>query len=220
MIKEKWETGIRSEIRFWTSWTDSQGGEWPCDFADRLNPFLPLQSIFVELCDKLQGNVINILDCGAGPLTIIGKQHPTKQVRISAIDALADEYQKLVFPSPPPILTEFCETERLLEKFDVNTFDISYARNTLDHSYNPLVCISNMISVTKVGGYIYLQHSQNEAEHENYIGMHQWNFCVKDADLFIWNKDEEFNVTKMFKDMIDIESISSDGVADVILIKR
>ena len=40
-------------------------------------------------------------------------------------------------------------------------------------------------------GFILLEHRTNEAEIEKYVGLHQFNLCVKDNDFYIWNKKEE-----------------------------
>ncbi len=220
MKKEQWVDGIRYEVDFWSAWVENRGGIWSRDFTDRLDPELPLRDRLHELVSGIEGDNISILDCGAGPLTILGKKHATKNIKIIAIDALANEYQKLQFPLPPPIVTEYCETERILEKFSKGSFDISYARNTLDHSYDPIICIMSMIDVTRSGGYIYIQHSANEAEREQYKGMHQWNFCIENNSLFIWNQLERHNISDLTSKLVSLEEISANGSINVDVIFR
>ena len=215
MKKEQWLEGTHSEVEFWSAWVKKRGGRWPRDFVDRLDTELPLRGKILELVNGIESEVISILDCGAGPLTILGKTHPTKNIKITAIDALAHEYQKLDFPFQPPVLTEFCETEHLLDRFPKDSFDISYARNTLDHSYDPVACIMNMIEVTRPNGYIYIQHSANEAEHEKYQGMHQWNFCIENNSLVIWNKSDRFNMTDLTKALVCVDEMSANGSMNV-----
>lgn len=215
MKKDQWIDGIHSEVDFWTVWVKNRGGAWPRDFIDRLNPELPLRGKLHDLVSTLEGEDISILDCGAGPLTVLGKKHATKNIKITAIDALADEYQKLDMPLPVPVVTEYCETEQILNKFPKGSFDISYARNTLDHSYDPVACIMNMIEVTRPNGYIYIQHSANEAEHEKYKGMHQWNFCIENDSLFVWNKSERFNICDLTRSLVCVEEMSANGSINV-----
>ena len=38
-----------------------------------------------------------------------------------------------------------------------------------------------------------------EAEIEKYVGLHQFNLCVKDNDFYIWNKKEEINISQYLK---------------------
>ncbi|WP_323904537.1 methyltransferase domain-containing protein [Aeromonas hydrophila] len=220
MQKKEWAKGVLSEVQFWSSWVRERGGLWPRDFLDRLDPDLPLRGTLHDLVSSCDGTDITILDCGAGPLTILGKKHTNKRIKITAIDALADEYHKFNYPSPPPILTELCETEHILDSFAKNSFDITYARNTLDHSYDPIRCIMNMIEVTRPGGYIYIQHSANEAEHEKYNGMHQWNFCIENGSLYVWNKRERVNICDLIRDLVCVEAISENGSIHVDVIFR
>jgi hypothetical protein len=80
------------------------------------------------------------------------------------------------------------------------SFDIVAIRNALDHSINPILGLYNMLSVCKIGGLILLEHAENEAQHENYIGLHQWNITKKDEDLIFWNRETTINVSSLFAD--------------------
>jgi ubiquinone/menaquinone biosynthesis C-methylase UbiE len=44
--------------------------------------------------------------------------------------------------------------EALLDVFLENSFDIVYSANALDHAYDPLLCIKNMLKVCKPEGWI------------------------------------------------------------------
>ncbi len=43
------------------------------------------------------------------------------------------------------------EGEQLLTMFEPETFDLTFARNALDHSYEPIRVIRNMIGLVKTG---------------------------------------------------------------------
>ncbi|MFM4772470.1 hypothetical protein ACK3YJ_09950 [Aeromonas caviae] len=73
MKKEQWVDGIRYEVDFWSAWVENRGGIWSRDFTDRLDPELPLRDRLHELVSGIEGDNISILDCGVGPLTILGK---------------------------------------------------------------------------------------------------------------------------------------------------
>jgi SAM-dependent methyltransferase len=61
----------------------------------------------------------------------------------------------------PPVRTRRCDSERLLDMFEPDSFDVAYASNTLDHSYDPLRAIRQMIAVVRPGGIVLLQHFPN-----------------------------------------------------------
>jgi hypothetical protein len=70
---------LRDELRFWDRWFRKKGLEWPDDYRTRLNPNAPLAEDYRQLIDHLPQDEIRILDVGAGPLTVIGKRHPSKR---------------------------------------------------------------------------------------------------------------------------------------------
>jgi hypothetical protein len=91
-----------------------------------------------------------------------------------------------------------------------NAFDIVYARNSIDHTFDPIKCIYNMIFVSKK--YIVLEHKINEGEIESYQGLHQWNFNTKNNKFYITDKDgyemcinEIFNSVKITTSIVEEE---------------
>jgi SAM-dependent methyltransferase len=102
------------------------------------------------------------------------------------VDTLGDEYQKLLkkYGVVPLVPTQQLDAEKLSERFAPDTFDIAHARNCLDHSYDPVLAIEQMLLVTKPGGVVALVHSHNEGAVELYRGLHQWNFR-KEGDRFL-----------------------------------
>ena len=147
---------------------------------------------------------IHILDVGAGPLTYLGRKFHGKQINITAVDPLADEYDKILakYQVQPLIRTEKLAGEELTTRFQPNTFDLVFARNSIDHSYDPERVILQMIEVVKPGRYVLLEHLPNEASKHHYIGLHQWNFSVSaDGDFLINSKLGNVNFTKKYKDI-------------------
>ncbi len=41
----------------------------------------------------------------------------------------------------PPVCTWACDSEELTTRFERDYFDVVYARNTLDHSYEPIAAM-------------------------------------------------------------------------------
>lgn len=182
-----WREGAPHELDFWSNWIRTKGGQYPDDFAVRFNPATPLQK---ELRDLLEdaGPAVRILDVGAGPASVLGKVWEGRTVELTAVDALGEEYGSLLrkWGSMPPVPTVTCDSESLSALFAPATFDLAYARNTLDHSYDPVRAIGEMAGVVKPGGHVYLTHSINEAVREKYDGFHQWNFELNDGRFEVW----------------------------------
>lgn len=208
--QQQWKAGIKSEVRFWDSYFSTE--EWSVDLKNRLDADLPLQEKFVAML-PLQVEV-NIIDVGAGPLTSIGKKYRGKQVMITAVDPLADEYDRLLdkYHIQPLIRTQKGEAENLAEKFPPGSFDLVIAQNSIDHSYDPQAAIHQMIEVATHGGYIYLEHFFNVAESLQYTGMHQWNFNLSpEGDFLISSKNKQVNITQKYAGQCTIKCETTMG---------
>ena len=46
-----------------------------------------------------------------------------------------------------------------------------------------------MIDVLEKRGVIALEHYENEAEAQHYLGFHKWNIEIKEGRIHIWSKD-------------------------------
>jgi SAM-dependent methyltransferase len=212
--REKWSSGIADEVAFWQHWLDTGGGQWPQDYANRMDPAFPLQPSIARWLDSAAARV-RILDVGAGPVTYVGSHWEGHEVELVAVDALASRYDQLRFPKAPPVRTLQCDTERLTDMFAPGEFDFTNARNTLDHSYDPVECIRQMLRVTRPGGHVGLWHFTNEAERENYVGLHQWNFAVEGDDMSIWNRAERHSLRAVIADLGEIAELPAPGAWDV-----
>jgi SAM-dependent methyltransferase len=199
---EIWTSGIDFEKQFWDNWMATSGSLWPKEFEARTNPDAPLAEIIENACSSMDRKRFSVLDVGAGPLTSIGYKSRSFEVDIIAVDPLAGFYQKLYnkIGLCPPISTSFAIAEDLNAFFAPEMFDVVHCRNALDHSFDPLRGIQQMIDVTAVGGVVILSHHNDEAENGKYEGFHQFNFNVHDGSFFIWNPDVEINVSEFLAD--------------------
>jgi SAM-dependent methyltransferase len=199
--KIKWRAGISSEMQFWDDFIRCQTHSrnpalW---YRNRLDPDFPLDPRPEALLPPEKE--VHILDVGAGPLTSLGKKSPGRVLKITALDALADEYDKILhrYGVQPLIRTQLFEAEKLTERYSANTFDLCFAQNSLDHAYNPEQSILQMIDVVKKGRYVLLEHFANEAESVGYTGLHQWNFDLSpDGDFLIRSKSNVTNMTQKY----------------------
>ena len=217
--KIKWGKGKQKEINFWSEWIKTKGLEWPQDYLNRLDPNLPFQDYLTKYLPE--GPEVSILDVGAGPLTALGKKLQGYKIRLTAVDPLANEYGEILkkFRITPFVRTQYCEVERLSEMFSPNSFDLVCIFNALDHCYEPVEGIKQMLYVLKKGRFIFMSHFTNEAEKESYDGFHQWNFCKEKNHFVIWNIDSKINVTDIFKEQADIQ-ITGDNTYNVVEIRK
>jgi ubiquinone/menaquinone biosynthesis C-methylase UbiE len=191
------EKGLVKEVAFWDRYLGTKGADWleeRAPYEYRIDPDSMIKDYHLEAVDSLEQEVVEILDVGSGPLTSVGKKHPTKELRIIAVDPLADEYKSLfrkhgISPAVQPMK---CEGEQLTEFFQGKQFDYVHARNAIDHSRDALKCIYEMVNVTRSGGLVILNHETDEGKRESWRGLHMWCFNVtRDGDLRIYGRSQK-----------------------------
>ncbi|KAB8144638.1 class I SAM-dependent methyltransferase [Chloroflexia bacterium SDU3-3] len=214
--------GLRDEIAFWDKWFRTRGLEWPDDYRQRLDPQRPLAAHLRPLADQVDAEAVDILDVGAGPLTIVGMQHPSKTLRIVATDLLAPHYDMLLarYQITPPIRTIAVAAEQVERHFGPDRFDIVHAQNCIDHTENPLVAIQSMLVATRPGGWIVLGHEDNEAEREGYTSLHQWNFTVDRGDFVVESRTARINITQQLATRAATSCALEGGWLSVTIQKR
>jgi hypothetical protein len=188
------DKGLRTELEFWNEWLMMKGDKWNEDYNFRSCKDSPVSEWHSHIIDTIPFGTVHVLDVGAGPLTSFGYRHHEKSVIVVAIDSLADEYNKLLdqYEIEPIVHTIRCDVEQIDNMFSENSFDIVNARNCLDHTVNPIHGLKKMLYVCKRNSYITLLHAQNEATTNNYYGLHQWNFSLKDSFLYIASESSKF----------------------------
>ncbi len=158
---------------------------------------------------------LRIIDVGAGPVSKLGIRYPGKSIEVVPVDPLAQQYERLLrrFGVEPPVRTIEAHGEHLLSRFAPASFDIAYAVNAVDHSYDPMRIIQNMLALVRPDGVVLLRHRLNEGEHERYVGLHQWNFDVRGGDLVIWNHVVSHSVRRALDARADVTAWIEDDVA-------
>lgn len=216
-----WSKGIKHELGFWRNWLTARGGQWHWDFEERLKPNKAVEGFLAEILSG-RPDIVNVLDVGAGPLSVVGKMVNDREIVLEATDPLADFYKILNDEQSivPPVATKFSTAEDLSLFYDASSFDLSYCQNALDHSFDPLRAIVEMLRVVKVGGLVVLSHHENEAENEQYVGFHQFNFTERDGDFIIWNKNQSANVGQSLPVKASVEARRYDGKIGVIITKE
>jgi SAM-dependent methyltransferase len=78
--------------------------------------------------------------------------------------------------------------ERLEAAFPSGYFDAVNCANALDHFYDPIRAVHQMLAVTRAGGVVRVISRENEGQRGGYWGLHQWNICQQGDDVRIWNR--------------------------------
>jgi SAM-dependent methyltransferase len=186
--RQQWEAGLSNEVSFWEQWMASKGGRWSEAFQALFEPGRQLPAHFARLIDAPVGTVVKVLDVGAGPVSSMAVEWEGRHVVTVAVDPLAEEYSRALKKHGlvPLVRTRYGEAERLSEQFAADQFHLVHASNCLDHSYDPLEAIRQMLHVTMPGCFVVLEHAANEAEFQGYDGLHQWNFDIEGGRFVIW----------------------------------
>ncbi len=219
---DAWQAAIDGEVRFWSEYLRTKGARYPGSYETRLDPDLPLQPEIAELITAADGETVRLLDVGAGPLTFLGRKSPRWTLELTAVDALGDQYGKLLDDAGvvPPVRTLTCESEQLTTVLPASTFDLVAARNTLDHSYDPFRAISEMVACAKPGAPLLLIHHRNTAEDEDYHGMHQWNFEADPGRLVVWRPGERIDVGEALAGRAAVERTWVEGAWEHAVLRK
>jgi SAM-dependent methyltransferase len=221
--REIWDSQLESEMSYWKNEIRRQDSKaWRAEYATRLDPEAPLQAVIAKHIARTVG-VNRILDVGSGPLTSINKKCGFCEISIIAIDPLADFYSEILAKREitPPVRTELGWGERLTEQFGENQFHITYSRNAIDHSYDPIKCVDEMIKVTKKNHYVIVEVNYRAGSLEGWTGLHQWDFFVArtmpllERHLFVEGKSiEAVDVTSRFAKVAEMTTLEVTDVPE------
>lgn len=201
---QHWLNELTSEIVFWNTLFATQGREGgdPNIFKFRTNPNCPFQ-----IPEDLETDDCKILDVGSGPYSRLGYIHKGKKLNLTLIDPLAFAYRKLEkkynYHFAVSAQTGLVECLSLI--LSESDYDLVHMSNSLDHSFDPIEGLRQLLYVTRVGGKVILRHHNNVAEQANYEGLHQWNLTVHDGNFIVWNKKSNYIVEDLIKDYATVE---------------
>jgi len=208
---------LASELVFWDRWIARRlaGGE-----------ALPEGKVFPEALARLVGPVngrpVRVLEVGAGLAASIGPQHPALTVEVVATDVLARSYARVLrrhglAPANPTI---YADAEALSAQFGRDAFDLVCAANCIDHTRDALRAIREMVAVTRPGGYVVMDHFENEGAQQDYAGLHEWNLCLSGGRFELWNERERHDVAAALGAGCEVRATSTGGLLHVEIRKR
>lgn len=203
-VHKLWKDGLSWEMQFWGDWIQTRGLDWPDEFRARLDPECPFQPHLRPFLNVPADLTARVLDVGSGPLTKIGKKWDSRKIEIVAVDPLADDYNAALqrIGVTPLVTTRRGEAERLTDLFPHAFFDLVSAVNCIDHSYDAVAAIRQMLLVTRPGAFVDLGHSINEAETQKYTGLHQWNFAGENGRFIVWRPGVRIDVLDQVAELV------------------
>lgn len=106
------------------------------------------------------------MDVGSGPITSLGYVSKRFDITITATDPLADAYTVLLNEAEvtPPVRTQKCFGENLLEHFGSRRFHVCHSSNALDHSLDPRTILIAMAQLLHPQGLMYVRVYRNEGK--------------------------------------------------------
>ncbi|HLJ65995.1 MAG TPA: methyltransferase domain-containing protein [Chloroflexota bacterium] len=218
--RTQWQRGIDQELAFWRRYLASGGLNWPDEFRFRMDPDAPLQPhIAARLPAGLPTAELPILDCAAGPATTLGKTLNGDRLPITAIDALAEQYHTILeeLHLQPPVPSLPCTVEALATRFGPDRFALVYMRFALDHCYDPIAALHQMVRVARPGCAVMIEHYRGEHD-EEYHGLKHWTLEPATGDLIIRNEGCRLSVASELPE-VNLELDSSPSWLTLILRK-
>ena len=196
--RARWEANLRpAEVAAWATWLDvaREGADKDVldDFSWRIGQRADVRDkdmyapYLRGACPP--GSDAHVLDVGAGPLTFFPRSWFTRNYRVTPVDPLAGEYDKLLAAHryEPQFRTIPGEAETLVEQFGADQFHLVFCRNALEQCYDPMEAIRQMLAVVKPGCWVLLQQEGYRGEEE--LPRTPWSLEEDDNDLFLVARD-------------------------------
>jgi len=189
-VKGNWRLG--TEIAYWDYEINHNRPEGWClpSIAKYLYKGLDL----IEKEFDINGRDIKVLELGPGPRSRLTEDYDKGRFDLVAVDPLADEFKKHL-DGRDFLYQGYAET--MNNAFPPESFHLSYASNSLDHTQDIQQSFQNMVDLTKVGGMIIVQGNIREGERLNWMGIHKYSIWIEDGDIIYITKDGyQFNLTE------------------------
>lgn len=207
----RWLTGIPYEVAFWRSYYRNKSSRNDLYCWSQYDKECVLDNFDIAEFIGSHGENAVIADVGCALSYMFGNIIGGIPREIVYLDPLAPFYNKILddYSIPRPKI-QFGMGESLSLTFETDTVTFIHIRNALDHSARPMYVIWQALNCLKPGCVLYLNHKPDEAEHEAYMGFHQYNVCCSEGHLVIWNRNERVDVTETLKDYAIVETTVTD----------
>lgn len=211
---DKWLSGIYAEILFWKEYIEERGGIYTNEYG-RITQKDAGFVLEEDIPDEKKGMIYQFADVGSGPFSNCGFVSGKVKLNMVAIDPLAEVYKLLKEKNnlDNDVLLQTGFVEALDSQYPENSFDMVHMSNSLDHSFDVIMGIYQLLYICKIGGKVILRHAENEAENEGYQGFHQWNLSLKNPEnsFIVWREGTRIDVPEIFQEYADIELYCGKG---------
>ncbi|MEO9824317.1 MAG: methyltransferase domain-containing protein [Paracoccaceae bacterium] len=184
-IGPDWKRGVVEEIQWWWTWINKLRRQ------NELQNWAKLRGLpfpFERDCAAFGNQALCCLNIGCGPRPNLGEA-TDYDVEIIHMDPLASAYNRLMdFLDAPGGGDVVFGAVEILDQLDTGKFHFIAAKNCLDHAYDVPGGLRQMIDVLEDRGVIALEHYENEAEAQNYLGFHKWNIEIVEGQIHIWSR--------------------------------
>ena len=214
MLSDRWLSGIPYEVGFWRSYYRNKRSRKALMEWSQYQKECKLDNFDVAAyIGGLKKEAPVIVDVGCALSYMFSNIFNGKEYDVVYLDPLASFYNKILedYSLPYPRIT-FGMGEILSLIFPKDTVSFFHIRNALDHSVQPMMVIWQALMGLHSDGILYLNHKPNEAEHEAYVGFHQYNVDCQDGRLIIWNKSERIDVGDELGEYAEVSpSVTDEG---------
>lgn len=212
-----WLSGLKDEVCFWDNYIRNEGGRYFYKFQKQRSNKRKFE-LDEDIPVDFYGKEYKFIDVGSGPFSRCGKISDKVYLNSIAVDPLAYAYNALKekYNVDNGINLENGFVELLDKKYMPNTFDMVHMSNSLDHCFSAVDGIYQLLNICKIGGKVILRHAENEAEKEQYKGLHQWNLSLDNPEksFIIWRDKYRFDICDIFGEYADFELVRNVREAD------
>lgn len=213
-LSRRWISGIPYEVAFWRSYYRNRRSREALFSWSQYGKECVLDNFDVAaFINSLNVDHPVIADVGCALSYVFSDVFGGRKHEVIYVDPLAPYYNQILddYSLPYPRIT-FGMGETLTLNFSKGSVSFLHIRNALDHSVRPMMVIWQALMCLHNGGVLYLNHKPNEAEHEAYLGFHQYNVDCQNDRLIIWNKQERIDIGEALSGFADVKAcVTEEG---------
>ena len=206
---DQWMGGVSYEVAFWNGYLSVERNRKAV--LERVTSKNGIgQPLGIDAA--LLNEDFKVLDVGCGMAYHNSPYIDGHRIDLHYVDPLAHFYNDIAASKKLPVPEiEFAMVEYLSAFYAKGSVDLVLIQNALDHCFQPIRGILESLKILKNGGTLYLFHNRNEAEHENYMGFHQFNIDTQGEELVIWNREDRYNINELLKGCAFVRTEEVEG---------
>ena len=135
---------------------------------------------------------VNTLDIGCGPISVLRWGVLQGLLKVTGVDPLLDMYRIVLerhgLAGLPAIACHRelnIHAEELTSALPLETFDIIYTRNAIDHVEDPIVVIGQAGACLRSGGILVLDFHTREGSRQGWEQLHQFDLYIDEKEQLV-----------------------------------